>query len=222
MNVFFMKKEFTKKGFTLLELLIVIAIIAILSAVAIFVLNPAETLRETRDAQRISDLATLKTALALYITKATSTIVLDGGTNSLCQDGTGADTIFYSVPYGTDGTQITTVIDGGTFTTSTQVLTASSSLVDGTGWIKVNLSSLTGGSPISNMPVDPTNTVTAIATSSDLVYRYACKTDSTFEIDAQFESSSFATKKAKDGGNNPNYYEVGTKLNILGATSTSF
>ena len=42
----------SRKGFTLLELLIVIAIIAILSVVLVIVLNPAETLRKSRDAQR--------------------------------------------------------------------------------------------------------------------------------------------------------------------------
>ncbi len=103
----------SKKGFTLLELLIVIAIMAVLAAVAIFVLNPAETLRETRDAQRVSDLATMKTAVALYITKTTSTVYLDGGTNTLCSGGSGADTIFYSAPTG--GATFTSATDGGTF-----------------------------------------------------------------------------------------------------------
>lgn len=198
----------------MLELLIVIAIMAILAAVAIFVLNPAETLREARDAQRVSDLATIKTALALYITKSTSTIVLDGSSNTLCKGGSGADTIFYSVP--ADVTTITSATDGVTFSAFAQAtITASSSMVDGSGWIRVNLDSLIGGSPISNFPVDPTNTVTAAAASSSLVYRYACKTDSTFEINAQLESDSLGARRTKDGGNNSNFYEVGTNLTIL-------
>ena len=55
-------------GFTLLELLIVIAIIAVLSVALVIVLNPAEALRKSRDAQRISDLTTLKKAIGLYLT----------------------------------------------------------------------------------------------------------------------------------------------------------
>ena len=47
------------KGFTLLELLIVIAIIAVLSVILVLVLNPAETLKKSRDTQRMSDLSTL-------------------------------------------------------------------------------------------------------------------------------------------------------------------
>ena len=152
-----------KKGFTLLELLIVIAIMAILAAVAIFVLNPAETLRETRDAQRVSDLATMKTAIALYITKTTSTIYLgNSGSNTTCKDSASwasGDGINYSYPSDSPGAAITdATLDSATsYPTSTQRTVASSSLVDGTGWIPVNLSSLVGGSPISDMPLDPTN-----------------------------------------------------------------
>lgn len=204
----------------MLELLIVVAIMAVLAAVAIFVLNPAETLRETRDAQRISDLATIKTAIALYITKTTSTISLGTGGNSVgCKGGT-FPKINYSVP--SDTTSITTVNDGY-ITSSSQVLAASSSLVNGTGWIPVNLSSLIGGSPISDMPVDPTNTITTgggSVASTDLVYRYACDySDSTFEINATLESSSIGAKKTKDGGNNISLYETGTKLTILGSAA---
>src|SRR5680860_471628 len=59
-----------KKGFTLLELLIVIGILAILSTTVILVINPAELLKKARDSQRISDLSTVKTAIAYYITEA--------------------------------------------------------------------------------------------------------------------------------------------------------
>lgn len=204
----------------MLELLIVIAIMAVLAAVAIFVLNPAETLREARDAQRISDLATIKTALALYITKTTSTVYLgNSGSNDSCKTGSSwatGDKINYS-----SETAITDItLDGGT-TFPTSTISATPTLTDGTGWIPVNLSGLIGGSPISNMPQDPTNVITNTASvaGTDLVYRYACGDDATFEIDAQFESISFATKKSKDGGNNANLYEVGIKLSILGAGS---
>src|ERR1700691_308696 len=57
-----------KKGFTLIEILVVIAIIAILAAVVVLTLNPAELLRQSRDANRVSDMATLTSALSLYNT----------------------------------------------------------------------------------------------------------------------------------------------------------
>src|SRR3989337_4440134 len=71
-------------GFTLLELLIVITILAILAVIIIFVLNPAETLRKSRDVQRLSDLATLKNSIALYMTTVSSATLGspdDTGTN---------------------------------------------------------------------------------------------------------------------------------------------
>jgi prepilin-type N-terminal cleavage/methylation domain-containing protein len=208
------------RAFTLLELLIVIAILAILSAIAVFVLNPAETLRETRDSQRISDLGTMKTALALYLTKTTSTVAFDANGNNNCLNGT-TPKIFYSYPSDSPGATITdTALDGGVYTSVGQVLNANNALTNGSGWVKTALSNLIGGSPISNLPIDPVNTIASVSavTSTDLVYRFGCdKNDSTFELNARLESASFASKMASDGGNNPFLYEVGTKLNILGS-----
>jgi len=77
------------RGFTLLELLIVIAIIAILSVALIIVINPAETLKKSRDANRISDLNALKTALGIYMTSTTTPNlggagITDAGANTVC------------------------------------------------------------------------------------------------------------------------------------------
>jgi prepilin-type N-terminal cleavage/methylation domain-containing protein len=57
-----------RRGFTLIELLVVIAIIAILAVVVVLTLNPAELLRQSRDSNRVSDMATLTSALNLYNT----------------------------------------------------------------------------------------------------------------------------------------------------------
>lgn len=238
-----------KKGFTLLELLIVITILAILAVIIIFVLNPAETLKKSRDVQRMSDLATLKNAIALYTTTISTPFLAStddtGGasprtnfTNTACQDGAegtfaiGSDRIYYSLD---DGTPITDdTLDNTTFTSgfgATQVDGAYNSLVDGTGWLPVKLSNIVGGSPISNMPVDPVNTVsdaTAI-TLADTVYRYACSNVSgvlNFELNTNLESSDFKNagandKESKDGGDNADLYEVGTSLRILGLGDTS-
>lgn len=58
---------FSQKAFTLIELLIVIAIIAILAVVVIFTLNPPQLLMQSRDANRISDMSTLNSALGFYL-----------------------------------------------------------------------------------------------------------------------------------------------------------
>jgi len=225
-------KKGSARGFTLLELLIVIAIIAILSVVLVIVINPAETLRKSRDAQRISDLSTLKTALGIYLT-STSTPYLGGLTsNAKCKTtpttawgSSGTFGLYYSLPSSSAITDAT--LDGSTAVTPA-VQVATPGLTDGTGWIPVNFDTLVSGSPVSNLPIDPTNTVSSLSgvASTDLVYRYACSvTPLAFEIDATLESTEYTTgtgsKLTTDGGNNSNLYEVGTNLKILG-TGTDF
>jgi prepilin-type N-terminal cleavage/methylation domain-containing protein len=63
--MFLKENNFTKnKAFTLIELMVVIAIIGVLSAIVTHFLQPAR--QKTADAKRISDYRTLTTALELY------------------------------------------------------------------------------------------------------------------------------------------------------------
>lgn len=55
------------RGFTVLELLVILGVLAVVVTVAVFLLNPVELFREARDRQRIADLAELKKAVALYV-----------------------------------------------------------------------------------------------------------------------------------------------------------
>jgi prepilin-type N-terminal cleavage/methylation domain-containing protein len=69
MNKFTLRKTSIslQKGFTLIELLIVITIIATL-AVSVFVaLNPAQRLKDSKDARRTSDVDTILTAIHAYV-----------------------------------------------------------------------------------------------------------------------------------------------------------
>ena len=56
------------KGFTLVELLIVIAIIGVLAGVVLIAINPVEQLAKTRDAGRISTVTQLGHAVQAYYT----------------------------------------------------------------------------------------------------------------------------------------------------------
>lgn len=60
--------EFNRRGFTLTELTIVIAIIAILTAGMISAINIPEQLKRTRDGTRKSDLRIIQSALEIYRT----------------------------------------------------------------------------------------------------------------------------------------------------------
>ena len=227
-----MKKN-KKGGFTLLELLIVIAIIAILSVALVIVLNPAETLKKARDAQRISDLSTLKTAIGLYMTSVSPVYLGGASSNTICKanatDAWGAGTykISYSFPSDSPGAAITdTTLDGGTVGSFRQATAANGPLTNGNGWVPINFDGIAGGSPISNIPLDPTNiivtgTSTLSSVSSDaLVYRYGCSVSPlSYEIDATLESTAYTVtddKRLSDGGNSTKYYETGTNLGILG------
>lgn len=54
------------KGFTLIELITVVAIISILSAIVLVVINPTSILGNSKDARRKSDLKQIGNALQLY------------------------------------------------------------------------------------------------------------------------------------------------------------
>ena len=229
-----MKNCETKRGFTLLELLIVIAIIAVLAVIIIIVLNPAETLKKARDVQRMSDVSTLKTALGLYVTTI-SNPKLDNTSqsNTYCVGGTGQDTLYISYPTDHADGAISDVPPTGFGAAAADwgdVSTANLFNNSGTGWLPVPFTDMTGGSPISNLPVDPINKLiygssTLAAVNADAaIYRYGCNTGAsgsnryTFEISSTLESEAYTVTddlRRKDGGNQLLYYEIGTNLSIL-------
>ena len=65
-----------QKGFTLVELLVVIAIIAILAAVVILIINPLELVRRGRDAARLTDLADLRNAINISVQESSGSSAL--------------------------------------------------------------------------------------------------------------------------------------------------
>jgi prepilin-type N-terminal cleavage/methylation domain-containing protein len=52
-----------KKGFTLVELMIVIAVLAILASIVLFAINPAKVLNRSRDGVRVTDIQSLYKAI---------------------------------------------------------------------------------------------------------------------------------------------------------------
>src|ERR1019366_8933249 len=162
----------TRAAFTLIELLVMIAIIAILSLVVILTLNPAELLRQSRDANRVFDMATMNSALGIYQTD-------QGNIGSLGS----ASVVYVSLP-DTSATcanlGLPALPMGYTYNCTPSTSTRST---NATGWIPLNFQTFSEGSPFGSLPIDPTNTP-----SSRLYYTYDTN-NSQYEITASMESS---------------------------------
>ena len=70
----------SKKSFTLVELMIVIAILAILSAIVIFTLNPSRLFDNFRDTRRVSDIQSINKAIVFM--ESWNTSAINYGTNT--------------------------------------------------------------------------------------------------------------------------------------------
>jgi prepilin-type N-terminal cleavage/methylation domain-containing protein len=64
---FFKPRTTNQKGFTLLEVLLVVAVIAILAGIVIIAINPGKNLADTRDAQRSADVNTILNGVYQYV-----------------------------------------------------------------------------------------------------------------------------------------------------------
>jgi len=178
----------SKRGFTLVELLVVIGILAILTAAVVVVLNPAELLRQSRDAQRLSDFDAVRSAISLYLSTANPPAM---ATEANCMVGTVS-----------------------AFTYGSGVCTnESSTVVSGGGWVPINFNDLAAasiglGSPLSALPTDPVN---------NAAYYYSGAFDNTnkyYELNSILESTKYSGKMSVDGGSTSSRYEVGNKLDM--------
>jgi len=175
----------TAKGFTLVELLIVIAILAILAAAVVVVINPGQLLAQARDAQRLNDLPAVRDALALFIAQSTPSATLLG------------DAIACATPFRTSSTvAITSATSPFTATVSTAIITAANvRTTAGAGWVGARLNDMPGGSPLSILPIDPINDAT-------FFYAFACNNPAvTFELAGRLEAERNRAIMINDGGN---------------------
>ncbi|QQG43262.1 MAG: prepilin-type N-terminal cleavage/methylation domain-containing protein [Candidatus Daviesbacteria bacterium] len=81
-NLLYQKKR-SPLGFTLVELLVVIAVMVVLVVMVMVFLNPFEQVKRTRDANRLTDLALIKQAIDISSEEATGS-----AEQILCHDTT--------------------------------------------------------------------------------------------------------------------------------------
>ena len=136
-----------RKAFTLIELLIVIGILAVLATTVLLVINPAQLVKQSRDANRITEINQINKALLLFQGF--------GGSSSAMGN---SNTIYISLPdtdsqCGSYYGQLTATTTGWNYHCSTS---ANYRNIDGTGWIPVDLTSIqsSAGTLFSNLPVD--------------------------------------------------------------------
>ncbi|MCX6702374.1 MAG: hypothetical protein NTW60_00685, partial [Candidatus Wolfebacteria bacterium] len=171
-----------------------IGILAVLSTVAVVTLSPLELIKQARDSTRMADLATLNKAVAVYQSS--------GQTNL----GT-VNTIYVSIPSNQPNCSdlgLPTPPYGWTY-----VCVTSSTLrkTDGTGWIPLNFSAVSYGTPLEKLPVDPIN-----ATSTYNYYEYI--PGGSWKILAVLESDKYQSKARLDGGTASQAFEAGTDMSL--------
>ncbi len=207
------------KGFTLIELIIVITIIVILGIVVVVLIDPAEMLAQGRDSQRISDLAMVKGAIQLVLATGVPSNASSVCSTAGAPSAGNADTLIW-----------VSSVTAGASTYNKVTATSTRPLVDSTGWIKIDFTTPSTGAALSKLPVDPTN----VYGTAGLYYRWGCNFPSggryEYEIDATLESAKYRPgctvancddKGINDGGNSSaatalgGRYEVGNNLKVL-------
>lgn len=137
----------TLSGFTLIELLTVIGIISILAVAVVVVINPAELLKQARDSTRITDLRALDSSLNIYQVRVQQDPYYGE-----------SETVYTSIPDTSqtcDNVQdLPDLPDGWSYNC---VAENNIRNIDGTGWIPVDLTRISFGSPIPRLPLDPVN-----------------------------------------------------------------
>ena len=203
-------------GFTLLELLIVIAILAILSATLLFLVNPVEIFKKTRDTKRVSDLKEMSKTISYLIEQTGGTLDMDGPFQSNTCYGETDQTIYLSLVDSTSTCQ--TLRTSGDLPDPPagwkyHCVTSQSDLakVDGSGWLPINFSQTTYLT--SKIAVDPLNQTNGA--SQELFFSYVCNNSSkTFEINCMLESNKYSSLMSNDGGNENTKYEIGNDLSL--------
>ena len=181
-----------KKGFTLVELVIVIGIIGIIATILLVSLNPAETQRKARDAQRLKDIQTLQGIVEQAVNDSLPLCAgAIGGANAACQSDAVA----------TAGTQ--------------------PCATNWTGVNLCNYARTVPADPLNIAAGRCTQSSGAQRTNCNMYY-YMEVAGMDYEINIRMESTGNAAKIANDGGNHMWVMEIFTgSNNVIGAGTSA-
>ncbi len=206
----FLRRKFTR-GFTLIEILVVIAMILILFSITTQIFKPTVYLTKARDSKRIADLKALEIALNTYLNVTSSPNL---GPINKGVDET-SPTIFISIPFDKEDLRNQTLVWGSKTYYFSQASSTEFFKNNGQGWLPVNLSALPY-QPLFAYPYDPINSY-----QNKLFYSYVFKrASSTFEINANLEYEGYKyqgneDKTSIDGGDNQNILEIGNDKTLM-------
>ena len=194
--------KYSNSSFTLIELIIVLAIIASLVGVLIAIIKPQKIFENLRDTRRIADLNNIDKALSLIISSYPRFNELTYASSN---------TVYISLPDTSSNcasyqSQLPPLPSGWSYRCS-----ANPQNIDGTGWIPIPFDQFPLIN-ISSLPIDPINKPP---------YYYSFVAGGSYEITAALESDAnkgINSKAGQDGGTSWNVYEVGSnkKLTPLG------
>lgn len=182
-----------RRGFTMFELLVTVAVVSILGVIVVVVVNPVELQKGARDSKRFNDIKTISGSLEF--------LKADVRPSSWGTD----KTVYISIPDANVNcsgiTGLPALIVGWSYHC------ASSNdfrKIDGTGWIPLNFGELSAGSFFPVLPIDPSNTATG-----GRYFAYSVSS-TIWKLSFTPESSRNSGKAAGDGGTYPALYELGT------------
>jgi prepilin-type N-terminal cleavage/methylation domain-containing protein len=180
------------RGFTLVELLVVLGVLAILAVVVVLILDPAKIFQQARDARRIEDLRAVASAIRL------------GG---LTQLPVGEEEIVYISLPDNESASCSSLALQPLDVPFTYRCTPEGLLIEtnGEGWIPIDFSLLEPmGVTLSSLPLDPVNSV-----RGGLYYTYSVF-NGKWKLTARIESERYGSIARGDGGIDQVLYEIGS------------